>query len=62
VKNSRPCCLNGHTDNIIPIVYGEPNEKTMEKASQGKVLLGGCIVTTGAPKYYCTIHKIEIQN
>ena len=62
MKNSHPSCLNGHTDNIIQIVYGEPNEKTMEKASQGKVFLGGYNVTIGAPKYYCTIHKIEIQN
>jgi hypothetical protein len=62
MKKSRPSCLNGHTDNIIPIVYGEPDKKTMEKASQGKVHLGGCVVSEDAPKFYCTIHKLEIKN
>jgi hypothetical protein len=62
MKNSRPSCLNGYTGNIIPLVYGEPNEKAMEKANQGKIHLGGCVIIKDAPKYYCTIHKIEIQN
>ncbi len=55
-----PSCLNGHTDHIIPIIYGMPTEKTMEKAVQGKVHLGGCIIEEGGPKYYCTLHNKEI--
>ena len=29
-----PKCIGGHTDHIIPIVYGEPTPLTMEKAQK----------------------------
>ena len=53
----KPKCIGGHTNGIIPIVYGLPNQKTMKKASNGFVHLGGCIVTDCDPKYFCTIKK-----
>ena len=60
VKGQRPKCLEGHTDHIIPIRYGFPNEKTMAKAKKGKIYLGGCIVSDCDPRFYCTIHKIKL--
>jgi len=60
VKNEKPkCTKGGHTDSIIPIVYGLPTQKTMKKANKGLVHLGGCIISDCDPHYYCTIHKIE---
>lgn len=51
-------CKFGHTDQLIPVVYGEPSDETVEKARWGKVYLGGCIVTGCDPTYYCKIHHL----
>ena len=59
-KGIRPRCVEGHSDNIIPIVYGLPGSALMKKAKLGKVHLGGCVVSDCDPKYYCTIHKVEL--
>jgi len=59
-KRPKQSCVGGHTDHIIPIVYGEPTEKTMKKAELGLVHLGGCVMSDSDPKFYCTIHKIEL--
>ncbi|WP_409025061.1 carboxypeptidase-like regulatory domain-containing protein [Hymenobacter sp.] len=59
-KGSKPGCVGGHSDNIIPIVYGLPGSALMKKAEQGKVHLGGCTVSDCEPRYYCTIHRIEL--
>ena len=39
----------------VPIVYGKPGRKTMEKAEEKKVYLGGCVVRKDVPnpKYHC---------
>ncbi len=59
-KGIKPSCIGGHTDNIIPIMYGLPGNMLMKKAKRGKVYLGGCMVSGCDPKYYCTIHKVEL--
>lgn len=51
-------CPEGHTNNIIPIVYGFPTEKMMRKAKNGKVKLGGCN-TTFCEKWHCKTHEID---
>lgn len=47
------CPVCGQQDKIIPVVYGKPSNKTLQKANKGKVYLGGCIVTECDPNYYC---------
>jgi len=59
-KKQKPTCIGGHTDHIVPIVYGMPTEETMRKAELGLVHLGGCVMSDSDPKFYCTIHKIEL--
>lgn len=59
-KGFHPKCIGGHTDHIIPIVYGFPDQKTMKKAQQGKIQLGGCMISDCDPHYYCTIHKKKL--
>jgi hypothetical protein len=54
---NQPKCINGHTDNIIPIVYGKPVPETVRKAHQGKIRLGGCMYSDDFPHFYCTIHQ-----
>jgi hypothetical protein len=55
-----PACVGGHTDHFIPIVYGFPSARLMQRAKQGKLYLGGCEVTGCDPKYYCPIHQKEL--
>ena len=39
--------------NIVPIIYGEPNEETFEKAEKGEVKLGGCCLSGADPQWAC---------
>jgi len=57
--NYTPMCPLGHSDHIVPIVYGLPAKSTMDKSKKEKVHLGGCIVTGCDPRFYCTIHDRE---
>ena len=59
-KKQKPTCIGGHTDHIVPIVYGMPTEEMMRKAELGLVHLGGCVMSDSDPKFYCTIHEIEL--
>ena len=58
-NKSKKICPFGHRNNIVPIVYGLPTDKTLKKASKGKCVLGGCIATECDPKWYCKDHKIR---
>lgn len=61
LKSGKPkCIIDGHIDNIIPIVYGLPKQKILKKAKKGLVHLSSCIVSNCDPHYYCTIHKKEL--
>jgi len=35
VKGQKIECIDGHTDHIIPIVYGSPTKKLIEKSTKG---------------------------
>jgi hypothetical protein len=59
-RGTIPPCLGGHTDQIVPIAYGLPTARTMEKAKKGKLYLGGCGSTGCDPGYYCLLHKREL--
>lgn len=59
-KGKRPSCIGGHTDHIVPIVYGLPNKRTMRKAEKEQLYLGGCQLTGCDPHYYCLVHKVEL--
>jgi hypothetical protein len=37
----------------VKIVYGKPGGKTLKKAKEKKVYLGGCVKTPKSPKYHC---------
>lgn len=52
-------CPKGHTDEIVPILYGFPSEESFLKADSGLVVLGGCELPENPKNYYCKKHKIE---
>lgn len=59
VVDNHPKCPKGNTDSIVPIVYGLPERETFEKADRGELMLGGCIVDSLSPQWYCKTHKLE---
>jgi hypothetical protein len=59
-KGVMPKCIAGHTDNIVPILYGLASEYSLKQAKKGKIYLGGCMATECDPQYYCNTHKREL--
>jgi len=55
--SDKKVCPKGHRNNIIPIAYGLPNKKTIKKAENKKVKLGGC--TPYCEKWHCTEHDLD---
>lgn len=47
------CPICKKTDELIPIVYGEPTYKSLKQAEKGKIWLGGCTITHCDPHWYC---------
>lgn len=56
----RLACVGGHSDRLLPIVYGRPMPPTQRLARQGKVVLRGCLVSGCDPRYYCPVHQKDL--
>ncbi|MFB3918366.1 MAG: hypothetical protein ACE14M_16675 [Terriglobales bacterium] len=49
----KPLCPEcGYDDQVVPIIYGEPDRELIEESQRGEVALGGCI-TDASPAWYC---------
>jgi len=46
-------CSECGSEDVVPIIYGEPNMELFEAAERGEVCLGGCIIFDDAPNWYC---------
>ncbi|MBK9191954.1 MAG: hypothetical protein IPM77_10810 [Crocinitomicaceae bacterium] len=57
IHNTTPECPEGHTDSIIQILYGFPDERSFERADSGLIILGGCELAD--ENWYCKKHKIS---
>jgi len=45
---------------VIRILYGYPNDDNVfEKEKEGKLRIGGCVVSNDSPKYYCKRCDLE---
>ena len=53
------CPTDGNTKNVIPIVYGLPTKRTLQKSKKGKVKLGSCEVNGCEPRWFCKEHNLE---
>jgi hypothetical protein len=51
-------CPYGHTDSIVPVIYGYPNEEDFQKADSGKVALGGCSLPDNPAPWFCKVHQV----
>ncbi len=52
VRKKRRCPKCG-SKKVIHIVYGFPSPEAQKKAEQGKIKLGGCVVTGDNPDWFC---------
>lgn len=52
-------CRSG--ENTIPILWGLPADlnAVVKKAEEGKLVLGGCIVSSDSPRWRCTKCRYE---
>jgi hypothetical protein len=55
-----PNCPHCGSHDVIPVVYGLPDEELEELARRGSVWLGGCIVWAGQPEWKCRACHREI--
>lgn len=56
-KDICPVCHK--KDKTIPIIYGLPGKKLMKMSNKGKAILGGCVMTSCDPFWYCKRDKIH---
>lgn len=56
--NYRKCPKCG-SRNVIKILYGEPTGEALFMEAQGKIKLGGCLITDIDPEYYCNNFENE---
>lgn len=49
-------CPYGHTDSIVPIIYGYPSEEDFQKSDSGLIALGGCMLPENPSSWFCKIH------
>ncbi|KAB1065090.1 hypothetical protein [Salibacter halophilus] len=63
VSDKKPKChVCKSRKHIIKYAYGLPTKKTLELAKQEKLKLGGCVIQTCQPRWYCTKDQVDIIN
>jgi len=54
------CCPRCKSDNDIrQIMYGLATYEDSKEAEKGKIVLGGCVIESGAPDWFCGSCKHE---
>ncbi|HEY9722231.1 MAG TPA: hypothetical protein V6D47_09465 [Oscillatoriaceae cyanobacterium] len=62
-RKIEPCPRCGQLANIVPIVYGMPDEATRRRFERGEVALGGCeIDERGMPTLRCTACRLDFAS
>ena len=54
INTQPPPCPRCHSTNVIPIIYGLPSDKLLERLERGEIALGGCEFLMGAI-WACTV-------
>jgi hypothetical protein len=58
--NIRSRCPNCRAQTLVHLVYGYPGPVTMMEADEGRIALGGCLVTDDDPRYRCQSCRSDI--
>lgn len=56
-SNPPPCPKCGSAKEVVPVLYGYATRELMEEARQGKFVLGGCVLSSSSPDWYCKACK-----
>ena len=59
IITSKTCPKCKSTKDVISILYGLPTKTGRQKADNGEVWLGGCVVDDCSPQHYCKKDKLE---
>lgn len=60
-KKPKICPECGQKDEVVPIAYGLPGEKMIKDVEDGKIVLGGCVIEDGQPRWFCKRDKYSFQ-
>jgi hypothetical protein len=53
-KSLKPICSKCNSNKeVIPILYGMPTGEAFKESEEGKLLIGGCVISDNDPQYYC---------
>ncbi|NNV58047.1 hypothetical protein [Limnovirga soli] len=59
-QQNKTCPISNHQDNIIPLLYGLPNQEGQRLVKEKRVILKGCFGPGQSDAlYYCQKHNIE---
>ncbi len=47
-------CPTCRSTKVVPIVFGLPDDETVQRARAGEIVLGGCVVTGDDPHWHCS--------
>ncbi|MBC9786235.1 hypothetical protein H1S01_17375 [Heliobacterium chlorum] len=61
LEKKKPPCPKCGRNNVIPIVYGEPDIELFEQSKMGKVKLGGCVVGLDDPEWHCPTCNLDFD-
>ncbi len=54
-QKTRPkVCPGCRSIKVVPILYGLPTPDAGQQAEEGKLVLGGCVVSRHDPEWACT--------
>lgn len=48
----KKCFICGSLD-VAKIIYGYPTVDALKKQAEGKIKLGGCVISEASPQYHC---------
>ena len=57
IKKICPKCHKN--DQVVPIFYGEPNQEAMAEINRGLWEMGGCVVDSESPNWYCKRDELD---
>ena len=59
IKSRNVCPVCSKTDEVIPIIYGEPTTESLKQAENGNAKIAGCLISNCDPNWYCKRDKKE---
>jgi hypothetical protein len=49
----KPICPKCDSENVTPIIYGQPSQEIMRQVKRREIVLGGSVMRRNSPDYAC---------